>query len=75
LDEEPKKNLPVKKFKAGQVSATIWKAKNEGKAFLIVFEKAYKGKDDKWVSTNHYTPGDLPTLAWLARKAFDYITK
>ena len=73
MNEEKKRNKPVKKFKAGSVSATIWKSKEE-KTLLTVFEKSYKDKEGQWHNTNHFTVADLATISWLARQAFDYNT-
>ena len=73
-ETEVPKNRPEKKFRAGAVTATIWKAKEaEGKRFLVVFDKSYKDKEGNWKSTNHFTGADLATVGWLAKRAFDYI--
>ena len=68
-----KANHPEKRFKAGAISATVWKAKEgSNKTVLVVFEKSYKNKDGKWATTNHFTIQDLATVAWLAKQAFSY---
>ncbi|NQU78222.1 hypothetical protein HQ545_00475 [Candidatus Woesearchaeota archaeon] len=73
--KETKNEGPEKKFKAGSITATIWKAKQEGsKTLLTVFEKSYKNKEDEWQTTNHFTARDLPVVSWLAKQAFEFVT-
>lgn len=72
MKKENKK--PIKKYRAGSLTATIWKAKDEkSKAHLVVFEKSYKDKEGKWQNTNHFSMSDLPTIAKLAETSFDYL--
>ena len=73
-------NQPEKKFVAGAVSATVWK--NEGKNAegeatefnTISVDRSYKDKDGEWKSTNSLRISDLPKMALVANKAFEYLS-
>ncbi|HLD89058.1 MAG TPA: hypothetical protein VI894_02525 [Candidatus Nanoarchaeia archaeon] len=68
--------LPEKKFRAGPISATIWKnfqANNEGSYFNITLERSYKDKQGIWQHTNSLRLNDLPKAMLLAQKAYEYI--
>ena len=70
-------NKPEKKFRAGGITATVWKntGKKDGKEFefhTISVERNYKDGDD-WKTTNSMRVGDLPKLALVANKAFSYL--
>ena len=78
MSKEQKKNPPPeKKFRAGPITATVWKSKDENrKTRLVVFDKSYKDKEsNEWKTTNNFTAQDLPAIAWLSRQAFEYITR
>jgi len=64
-----------RKFKAGPITATVWKPSEEGKSFLTAIEKSFKDKEGNWTSTNQFTVKDLATVSMLANKAFDYLTQ
>lgn len=73
-------NAPEKKFKAGPVSATIWK--NQGtkangektEYYTVTLERSYKDKDDKWQKTNSLRINDLPKADLILSKAYEYLT-
>lgn len=69
------KNTPQKKFKAGTVSATIWRNKSqEGNEFSSVsFEKGYKDKAGEWKSTNYLNVSDLPKAMVVLGKAYEFL--
>ena len=69
------KNTPQKKFRAGTVSATIWKNKSqEGNEFSSVsFEKGYKDKAGEWKSTNQLGVSDLPKAMVVLGKAYEFL--
>ncbi|HII72072.1 TPA: hypothetical protein HA265_04930 [Candidatus Woesearchaeota archaeon] len=77
--KETKANVPEKKFRAGAISATIWKNVHEkdGKSFevrSIQFERAYKDKDsDEWKSTSSLRAMDLPKAVVVLNKAYEYL--
>ena len=70
---------PEKKFRAGAVSATVWKnqAKNttngDGTYFSISVERCFKDKDDKWQSTSSFRLSDLPKVSLVTQKAYEYL--
>ena len=76
--EKPKSNLPETKFRAGQVTATVWSKmvdvnKKSVKFYNVTFEKSYKDKDDEWQTTNSFAREDLVKLELVTRKAIEYI--
>lgn len=72
------KNLPEKKFKAGAISATIWKneVSKDGKvmAFRTVsLDRNYKDKDGNWKTTHSLRSTDLPKASLVLNKAYEFI--
>ncbi len=74
------KKGPVKKFRAGAVSATVWN--NPGKEFdgkeaatysTISLERSYKDKDGAWKTTNSLRINDLPKVAVVVNKAYEFL--
>ncbi len=74
-----KANVPEKRFRAGSVSATIWKntLEKDGRTFeirSIQFERSYKDKDsDKWKSTSSLRAMDIPKAVVVLNKAYEYL--
>jgi hypothetical protein len=71
-------NLPEQRFKAGAITATVWKndvIKDGDNASFnsITIERSYKDKDGNWQTTHSFRTNDLPRLALVAQKAFDYV--
>ena len=72
------KNHPEKKFRAGAISATIWKNEaltHEGKPISfnrVSIERTYKDNNE-WKKTHSYKYQDLPKIALVAQKAYEYI--
>lgn len=72
-------NKPVKKFRAGAVSVTVWK--NAGKEIdgkemsynTISLERSYKDKEGAWKSTNSMRINDLPRAAAAINKAYEFL--
>jgi hypothetical protein len=84
LKEEPNRkemnemNKPIKKFRAGAISATVWEnhsvKNNETITYSsITIERAYKDKDGKWQSTSSYRVMDLPKVELVTRKAYEFL--
>lgn len=76
---EPK-NQPEKKFRAGAVSATVWK--NAGKGTQsneqfeyrsVSFERSYKDPQGNWKTTNSLRINDLPKALLVLEKAYEFI--
>ena len=70
------KNTPEKKFRAGAISATVWKNQSkEGNEFSSVsFEKGYKDANGEWKSTSHLNVNDLPKALVVLGKAFEHLS-
>ncbi len=72
-------NLPEKKIRAGAVSATIWL--NKGKTATgeeteyktVAVERSYLDKEGKWQTTNSLRVNDLPKMAVVAQRAYEYL--
>ena len=72
------KNKPEKKFRAGAISATVWKNiqskdGNEFEFFSVSLERGYKDKEDKWQSTTTMRVMDLPKATLVLNEAYKYI--
>ena len=68
-------NLPEKKFKAGGVTATVWKAiSQKGTAYFNVqLGRSYKDKDNNWKTTSSFRENDVPKAMVLLQKAYEYV--
>lgn len=72
-------NMPEKKFRAGAVSATVWR--NKGKSSqgeevsykTISLERSYTDKQGQWQATNTLRVGDLPKAAVVLQRAYEYL--
>ena len=72
------KNKPEKKFRAGAISATVWKNiqskdGNEFEFFSVSLERGYKDKEDKWQATTTMRVMDLPKAVLVLNEAFKYV--
>ena len=72
-------NLPEKKFRAGAISATVWKnqAQNKDKESItyrtVSFERNYKDKNDDWQTTSSLRVNDLPKAMLVLGKAYEFV--
>lgn len=74
------KKGPEKKFRAGAVSATVWRnasTKTGEDSFSATYasvqlERAYKDKET-WKTTGSLRINDLPKAALVLSKAYDYL--
>ena len=73
-------NTPVKKFKAGAISATVWENQSQNKQGdsisynSISFDRNYKDKDGNWQKTNSLRTADLPKAILVLNKAYEFLT-
>jgi len=73
------KNLPEKKFRAGAISATVWRNKGQNKQGEAVsynsisLERYYKDKNGEWQNTSSMRTNDLPRAAVVLQKAFEFL--
>ena len=69
---------PEKSFRQGSCSASVFpnEIQKNGKTIQMPkfsVQKSYKDKDG-WKNTNSYGINDLPKLALVAQKAYEYLT-
>jgi hypothetical protein len=68
------KNLPETHFRAGPISATVWKNEVGEVSFSSVsLERRYKDKDGSWKSTKALRVNDLPKAALVLNKAYEHL--
>lgn len=74
-----KVNLPEKKFRAGAISATVWKntgqsAKGESVEYkTISLDRVYKDASGAWQHTTSLRLNDLPRAGVALQKAYEYL--
>src|SRR3989338_103465 len=72
-------NYPEKNFRAGAISATIWRnvgQKENGEETeykTISIERRYTDKEGKWQSTNSLRVNDLPKAKVALEEAYKYL--
>ena len=69
-------NLPVKKFRAGAITATVWDnaaKEGEGTYQTVSFERSYKDKEGAWQRTTSLRMNDLPKASLVLQKAYEFI--
>ncbi|MEK6967484.1 MAG: hypothetical protein AABX51_02530 [Nanoarchaeota archaeon] len=68
------KQIPEKKFRAGAISATVWKNDGQKGAYKTVqLTRSFKDKGDQWKTTSTFRVADLPKVSLVASKAFEYL--
>lgn len=79
IAQQAQGNYPEKKFRAGAISATVWrnkgqKANGEDSEYkTISIERSYTDKAGKWQSTNSLRTTDLPKAQVVLQKAYEHI--
>ena len=69
-------NEPVKKFRIGAVTATIWKNETEGRIYNTTIVRSYRDKEtEEWKETSSYGHDDLLNVAQVAERAEAFIAK
>ena len=72
-------NIPEKKFRAGAISATVWKnqGQNQDKEQItyktVSFERNYKDNKGNWQTTSSLRINDLPKAVLVLGKAYEYL--
>ena len=72
-------NTPVKRFRAGAISATVWEnnttTKNGEPAtfFTVTLDRAYKDPSGDWQHATSYRINDLPRAQLVLNKAYEWI--
>ena len=72
------KNKPVKKFRAGNCTATVWKNKItvDGKdieTHSVNIEKSYKDKNDEWKTTSSFNKNEMPKAILVMEQAYEFL--
>jgi len=70
------KKRPVKKFRAGAVSVSIWSNDVEGKDTTfntISLDRVYKDKEGEWQNSGSFRVNDLPKAMVVLNKAYEYL--
>jgi len=75
-----KNKAPIKRFRAGPISASVWQNESMIDGTLVVFHtvsfgRSYKDKEGNWKTTNALRYNDLMKGEYVLRKAFDYLTE
>ena len=70
--------LPVAKFKAGQVSSALWENQVQVKGAAVTILKAtvqrrYKGRNGDWQSSGSFGRNEIPLAIHCLQKAFEKI--
>ena len=70
--------LPVAKFRAGQVSSALWENQIQVKGAAVTILKAtvqrrYKDRDGNWQSSSSFSRNEIPLAIHCLRKAFEKI--
>jgi hypothetical protein len=65
---------PEQTFKAGAITATIWKnQKNNFETFIVQLEKNYKDSTGNWKKTSNLNTNDIPKAELMLKKAYEFI--
>ena len=74
-EEQVAPNVPDKKFKAGGVTATVWKGFSpKGTTYFNVqLGRSYKDKDNNWKTVSSFRESDVPKAVVLLQKAYEYV--
>lgn len=71
---------PIKKIKAGSISATIWENKNQNNKgedisyMSITLDRSYKDANGEWKKTNSFRAADIPKAGLALSKAYEFLT-
>ena len=70
--------LPVAKFRAGQVSSAVWRNQIQvkGKAITVLkatVQRRYKDKEGNWQSSGSFSRNEIPLAIHCLQQAFEKI--
>ena len=71
---------PIKEFRAGTVLATVWTSKNATNGrpvpqHTVRLQKRYRDdRSGQWKTTTYFRPDELPKVALVASRAFEFLT-
>jgi len=70
----PEDKKPVMKFKAGNVTASIWRHKGElGTFFNVSLEKNYKDKEGNWKSSGNLNLPEIQKAVLVLNQCYAWI--
>jgi hypothetical protein len=70
---------PVKKFRSGGVSAAVFENPvdvngAQAKRYSVQIQRTYRDKNGEFRHTSGFRENDLPKLALVAQKAYEFLT-
>ena len=70
--------LPVAKFRAGQISSAVWRNEIQvkGKAITVLkatIQRRYKDKEGNWQSSGPFSRNEIPLAIHCLQQAFEKI--
>ncbi len=70
--------MPVAKFRAGQISSAVWRNEIQvkGKAITVLkatVQRRYKDKDGSWQSSGSLSRNEIPLAIYCLQQAFEKI--
>jgi hypothetical protein len=70
--------MPVAKFRAGQVSSAVWRneIQVQGKAITVLkatVQRRYKDKEGNWQSSGSFSRNEIPLAIHCLQQAFEKI--
>jgi hypothetical protein len=72
-------NKPIKRFKAGAITASVFENINmvrgsESKMYNVLISKTYKDKEGNWKSSHTFSVFyEIPKVILLLNKAYEYV--
>lgn len=70
------KKMPEAKFRAGSVTATVWKNEgNEFTSYTTALERSYLDKNDEWQKTSSFNLNDIPKAVLVLNQAYKHINQ
>lgn len=67
-------NKPERKFRAGGLTATVWKNDSEkGSYGTVQLDRSYMDKSNTWKKTGSLRMNDLPKASLLLQKAYEFL--
>ena len=70
---------PAKKFRAGGISAALWKGTmqlkdgTEIETASVALDKRYKDAEGNWKSSSYLRVNDVPKAIFVLQKAYEYM--
>ena len=78
--EENKAKKPYKKFRAGNMTATLWENKfttKDGKkisGYSVIVDKSYMDNNQEWQKTHNLNINDIPKAILVLKESYRFLT-